>query len=189
MEFADVVRRRRMVRNFEERPVDEETITRILELAQRNAELALARLEATLGTDHVRVEELRHKLIVRIEQLLLGAALDNLAFPEHRDEVSDAPGGTEVWDMPDGTQVEVSRVSQVRTLSLGGGLSSGKRGQAMVAVFLGVVFVAAMATLIMVLAIWPGEATLAHTAEERVERAPIESTYAAFLDLLEHGPG
>ena len=30
----------------------------------------------------------------------------------------------------------------------------------------------------------PGEATLAHTADERVERAPIESTYATLHRLL-----
>jgi succinyl-diaminopimelate desuccinylase len=35
----------------------------------------------------------------------------------------------------------------------------------------------------------PGEPTLAHAADERVERAPIESTYAALLDLLERGTG
>ena len=33
----------------------------------------------------------------------------------------------------------------------------------------------------------PGDATLAHTREERVEREPIHRTYAALLDLLEHG--
>ena len=35
----------------------------------------------------------------------------------------------------------------------------------------------------------PGEPTLAHTREERVERAPIEATHAALADLLRHGAG
>lgn len=33
----------------------------------------------------------------------------------------------------------------------------------------------------------PGDATIAHTKDERVERAPIERTYAALVDLLERG--
>jgi succinyl-diaminopimelate desuccinylase len=33
----------------------------------------------------------------------------------------------------------------------------------------------------------PGDATLAHTQAERVERAPIERTYAVLVDLLQHG--
>lgn len=68
--------------------------------------------------------------------------------------------GTEVWDMGDGTQVEVTRSSQIRTVTLGGALSRGNRRQAVVAVVLGVVFVSAMFTLITVLAVWPGEAKL-----------------------------
>jgi len=35
MEFTDVVRRRRMVRNYEDRPVDDATLDRILDRAQR----------------------------------------------------------------------------------------------------------------------------------------------------------
>jgi nitroreductase len=35
VEFADVVRRRRMVRNYEDRPVDDATLDRILDRAQR----------------------------------------------------------------------------------------------------------------------------------------------------------
>jgi succinyl-diaminopimelate desuccinylase len=34
----------------------------------------------------------------------------------------------------------------------------------------------------------PGDATLAHTADERVDRAAIERTHAALLDVLTHGP-
>ncbi|MEZ5139952.1 MAG: peptidase dimerization domain-containing protein [Acidimicrobiales bacterium] len=34
----------------------------------------------------------------------------------------------------------------------------------------------------------PGDATLAHTAEERAEREPIERCHAALLDLLRTGP-
>ncbi len=34
----------------------------------------------------------------------------------------------------------------------------------------------------------PGQATLAHTAEERVERASLDRTYAALDDLLTTGP-
>ena len=33
----------------------------------------------------------------------------------------------------------------------------------------------------------PGDATLAHTADEHVARAPIERTYAALADLLRTG--
>ena len=33
----------------------------------------------------------------------------------------------------------------------------------------------------------PGDATLAHTADERVAREPIERTYAALADLLRTG--
>jgi succinyl-diaminopimelate desuccinylase len=33
----------------------------------------------------------------------------------------------------------------------------------------------------------PGDATLAHTADERVERAPLEATFAALVDLLTQG--
>ena len=33
----------------------------------------------------------------------------------------------------------------------------------------------------------PGDATLAHTAAEHVERAPIESTYATLESLLRDG--
>ena len=33
----------------------------------------------------------------------------------------------------------------------------------------------------------PGDATLAHTAEERVERAHIDRCYEALADLLRHG--
>lgn len=52
MEFAEVVRRRRMVRNFEDRPVDEESITRILELAQHNPSAGF-----TQGQDYVVVRD------------------------------------------------------------------------------------------------------------------------------------
>ncbi len=34
----------------------------------------------------------------------------------------------------------------------------------------------------------PGDPTVAHAADERVERAPLEATYAALLALLERGP-
>jgi succinyl-diaminopimelate desuccinylase len=34
----------------------------------------------------------------------------------------------------------------------------------------------------------PGDATLAHTADERVDRTPIERTYAALEDILTNGP-
>jgi succinyl-diaminopimelate desuccinylase len=34
----------------------------------------------------------------------------------------------------------------------------------------------------------PGDATLAHTADERVAREPIDRTYAALRDVLVHGP-
>ena len=35
----------------------------------------------------------------------------------------------------------------------------------------------------------PGDATLAHTADERVAREPIERTYLALADLLRDGRG
>jgi succinyl-diaminopimelate desuccinylase len=34
----------------------------------------------------------------------------------------------------------------------------------------------------------PGESNLAHSADERVERRSLESTYAALADLIAHGP-
>ncbi len=34
----------------------------------------------------------------------------------------------------------------------------------------------------------PGDPTLAHHADERVERVPLEATWAALADLVEHGP-
>ena len=34
---------------------------------------------------------------------------------------------------------------------------------------------------------WPGEATLAHTSEERVERWALESTYRSLRRLLDSG--
>lgn len=52
MEFAEVVRRRRMVRNFEDKPVDDETIERILELARRNPSAGF-----TQGQDFVVVRD------------------------------------------------------------------------------------------------------------------------------------
>ncbi len=33
----------------------------------------------------------------------------------------------------------------------------------------------------------PGDATIAHTKDEKVHRAPLEATFAALLDLLQHG--
>ena len=33
----------------------------------------------------------------------------------------------------------------------------------------------------------PGESTLAHTADERVERSSLESCYAVLRDLMENG--
>jgi nitroreductase len=50
MEFSEVVRRRRMVRNFEDRPVDEAVVERILELAQHNPSAGF-----TQGQDYVVV--------------------------------------------------------------------------------------------------------------------------------------
>ena len=35
MEFSDVVRRRRMIRRFDQRPVDRETIDRIIDVGRR----------------------------------------------------------------------------------------------------------------------------------------------------------
>lgn len=50
MEFSDVVRRRRMVRNFQDKPVDDETIERILALAQHNPSAGFSQ-----GQDYVVV--------------------------------------------------------------------------------------------------------------------------------------
>ena len=59
MEFAEVVRRRRMVRNFEKQSVDQETIERILELAQHNPSAGF-----TQGQDYVVVRrpDLKRKI-------------------------------------------------------------------------------------------------------------------------------
>lgn len=84
--------------------------------------------------------------------------------PDHggRSHATGAATGSssEVWDLGDGTQVTLTGPSQVRTLRLGGGLGSGSRRQAVVAAVLGVVFTSAMVTLLMAIAIWPGEAKL-----------------------------
>ncbi|HZD10087.1 MAG TPA: nitroreductase family protein [Candidatus Binatia bacterium] len=50
MEFAEAVRRRRMVRNFEDKPVDPDVVERILELAQHNPSAGF-----TQGQDYVVV--------------------------------------------------------------------------------------------------------------------------------------
>lgn len=52
MEFAEVVRRRRMVRNFEDRPVDDEMVARILDLARRNPSAGF-----TQGQDFIVVRD------------------------------------------------------------------------------------------------------------------------------------
>lgn len=52
MEFADVVRRRRMVRNFQERDVSRETIDRLLALARHNPSAGF-----TQGQDYVVVRK------------------------------------------------------------------------------------------------------------------------------------